>query len=160
MSYLHSIVICNFCSFTDADRLVLEEDLKRTHLNAYAPGTHKNHRSQWKSYLAFCLHFDFTPVPATAHVVAMYCQFLSRSLTPQSIRNYLSGVKLLHLIAGFEFPFLQSYEVRLTSKRVFSVRSSIPLIGHPPLHQIFCPSWFLLLTLTTARRLRLCVPFF
>ena len=97
MSYLHSIVICNFCSFTDAELLVSEEDLKRTRLNAYAPGTHKNHRSQWKSYLAFCLYFDFTPVPATAHVIALYCQFLSRSLTPQSIRNYLSGVKLMHL---------------------------------------------------------------
>lgn len=116
MSYLRSILISNFCSFTDAERLVLEEDLKRTRLNAYTPGTHKNHRSQWKSYLTFCLYFDLTPVPATAHVIALYCQFLSRSLTPQSIRNYLSGVKLLHLVAGFEFPFLQSYEVRLTLK--------------------------------------------
>lgn len=116
MSYLRSIVICNFCSFTDAERLVLEEDLKRTQLNAYAPGTHKNHRSQWKSYLTFCLHFDLTPVPATAHVIALYCQSLSRSLTPQSIRNYLSGVKLLHLVAGFEFPFLQSHEVCLLLK--------------------------------------------
>ena len=43
---------------------------------------------------------------------------LSRSLTPQSIRNYLSGVKLMHLIAGFDFPFLQSYEVRLTLKGI------------------------------------------
>ena len=118
MSYLHSVVICNFCSFTDAERLVLEEDLKRTRLHAYAPGTHKNHRSQWKSYLAFCLYFGFKPVPATAHVIALYCQFLSRSLTPQSIRNYLSGVKLLHLIAGFDFPYLQSYEVRLTLRGI------------------------------------------
>lgn len=84
----------------------------------YAPGTHKNHRSQWKSYLAFCLYFDFKPVPANAHVIALYCQFLSRSLSLQSIRNYLSGVKLLHLMAGFDFPFLQSYEVRLTLKGI------------------------------------------
>lgn len=88
VSCLRSIVICNFCSFTDAERLVLKEDLKRTQLNAYAPGTQKNRRSQCKSYLAFCLYFDLTPVPATAHVIALYCQFLSRSLTPQSIRNY------------------------------------------------------------------------
>lgn len=118
MSYLHSIVICNFCSFTDAERLVLEEDLKCTRLHVYAPGTHKNHRSQWKSYLAFCLYFDFKPVPATAHVMPLYCQFLSQSLRLQSIRNYLSGVKLLHLIAGFDFPFLQLYKVRLTLKGI------------------------------------------
>lgn len=111
---LSSIVICNLCFFIDAERRALEEELKRTRLYAYAPGMQKNHRSQWKSYLAFCLYFDLTPVPATTHVVALYCQFLSRTLTPQSIRNYLSGVKLLHLIAGFDFPFLQSYEVRLT----------------------------------------------
>lgn len=34
MSYLHSIVICNFCPVTDAELLVLEEDIKRTRLNA------------------------------------------------------------------------------------------------------------------------------
>ena len=118
MSYLCPIVICNFCSFPDAERDVLEEDLKRTRLHAYAPGTHKNHCQQWNSYLAFCLYFDLTPVPATAHVVALYCLFLSRSLTPQSIHNYLSGIKLLHLIAGFDFPFLQSYEVRLPLKGI------------------------------------------
>lgn len=84
----------------------------------YAPGTHKNHRSQWKSYLAFCLYFDFKPVPATAHVIALYCQFLSQSLPLQSIRDYLSGVKLLHLIVGFDFPFLQSYKVCLTLKSI------------------------------------------
>ena len=154
MRYLHSIVICNFCSVTDAELLVLEEDLKRTQLNVYAPGTDKNHRSQWKSYLAFCLYFDFTPVPATAHVIALYCQFLSRSLTPQSICNYLSGVNLMHLLAGFDFPFLQLYEVRLTLKGIQRT------IGLLPLHQLFCPSWFRSLILTTVRRLRLCVPFF
>ena len=119
-------MICNLCFFIDADRRALEEELKRTRLYAYAPGTQKNHRSQWKSYLAFCLYFDLTPVPATAHVVSLYCQFLSRTLTPQSIRNYLSGVKLLHLIAGFDFPFLQSYEVRLTLRSIQCLAKHIP----------------------------------
>ena len=95
---LSSIVICNLCFLIDAERRALEEELKRTRLYAYAPGTQKNHRSQWKSYLAFCLYFDLTPIPATAHVVALYCQFLSHPLTPQSSRNYLSGVKLLQCI--------------------------------------------------------------
>ena len=119
-------MICNLCFFIDADRRALEEELKRTRLYAYAPGTQKNHRSQWKSYLAFCLYFDLTPVPATAHVVSLYCQFLSRTLTPQSIRNYLSGVKLLHLIAGFDFPFLQSYEVRLTLRGIQRLAKHTP----------------------------------
>ena len=110
---------------------MLEEGLKRTRLNAYAPGTHKNRRSQWKSYLAFCLYFDFTPVPAAAHVVALYCQFLSQSLTPQLICNYLSGVKLLHLMAGFDFPFLQSYEVRLTLKGIQRLVKHTPNRGPP-----------------------------
>lgn len=43
-------------------------------------------------------YFRFDPIPATLDTVCLYVQFLSRTLTPPSIRNnYLSGVKLLHL---------------------------------------------------------------
>ena len=103
--------------------------------------------------MAFCLYFDLTPVPATAHVVALYCQFLSRTLTLQSIRNYFSGVKLLHLIAGFDFPFLQSYEVCLTLRGIQHLAKHTPNRALP-----ITP--FLLLTLKTAKRLRSCAPFF
>ena len=35
-------------------------------------------------------------------------------MTPQSVCNYLSGVKLLHVLMGFEFPFYKAPELKLT----------------------------------------------
>lgn len=35
-------------------------------------------------------------------------------MTPQSVRNYLSGVKLLHILLGFNFPFYEELELKLT----------------------------------------------
>ena len=46
--------------------------------------------------------------------MCLYCQFPSRSMTPQSVRNYVSGAKLLHVITGFDFPFYEDSELILT----------------------------------------------
>lgn len=92
----------------------LSSDLKKSRKAAYATGTSKNHRTQWRTYLYFTLHFNLVFLPASLHTVCLYCQFLSRSMTPPSVRNYLSGVKLLHLMLGFEFPHLSSHELKLT----------------------------------------------
>lgn len=92
----------------------LSSDLKKSRKAAYATGTSKNHRTQWRTYLYFTLHFNLVFLPASLHTVCLYCQFLSWSMTPPSVRNYLSGVKLLHLMLGFEFPHLSSHELKLT----------------------------------------------
>ena len=71
-------------------------------------------RHSGRAYLYFCFSLDLEPLPATLDTVCLYCQFLSRSMTPQSIRNYLSGVKLLHVFKGFEFPFYETPQLKLT----------------------------------------------
>lgn len=111
---------------TDLELSQLEKDLKVTRRSAYAAGTKRNHLTQWRSYLAFCLYFEFNPVPATSHLICLYCQFLSRSITPQSIRNYLSGVKLLHVMGGFEFPSLQSFDIKVTLKGIEKLAKHTP----------------------------------
>jgi hypothetical protein len=41
----------------------------------------------------------------TVSKLCLYGEFLSRSFkSVNSIQNYISGVKTLHLLAGFEFP--------------------------------------------------------
>ena len=35
-------------------------------------------------------------------------------MTIQSVRNYLSGVKYLHVSTGFDFPFYEAPELKLT----------------------------------------------
>ena len=89
-------------------------DLKKTRRAAYADSMHKNHKTQWRASLHFCFSFDLKPLPATLDTVCLYCQFLSRSRTPRSTHNYLGGVKLLHVFTGFDFPFYDAPELKLT----------------------------------------------
>ena len=53
-------------------------------------------------------HFPLYP-DATLDTICLYVQFLSRTLSPPAIRNYLSGVKLLHLFSGLDFPFNKDF---------------------------------------------------
>ena len=45
-------------------------------------------------------------------------KFLSRTLTPASIRNYLSGVNLLHLFTGADYPFTKYFILSLTLRGI------------------------------------------
>ena len=52
-------------------------------------------------------------------------------MTPPSVRNYLSEVKLLHLMLGFEFPHLSSHELQLTLRGIDRLAQHRP--HHAPL---------------------------
>ena len=110
------LIACNFSA--DPVFSQLSQDLKKSHKAAFATGTSKNHRTQWRTYLYFTLHFNLVFLPASLQTICLYCQFLSRSMTPPSVRNYLSGVKLLHLTLGFEFPDLSAHEIKITLRGI------------------------------------------
>ena len=48
-------------------------------------------------------------------------------MTPPSVRNYLSGVKLLHLMLGFKFPHISSHELKLTLRGIDWLAQHCPL---------------------------------
>ena len=92
----------------------LKRDLQKSRRSAYARGTRKNLYVQWKSFVLFCLYFKFTVCPAQLDTLCMYAQFLSRSFkSVESIRNYLSGIKLMHLLTGFTCPDLSAIDLTL-----------------------------------------------
>ena len=88
----------------------------RSRKTAYAAGTSRNHRTQWRTNLYFPLHFNLVFLPASLQTICLYCQFLSRSLTPPLIRNYVSG--LLHDMLGFPFPDLSAHEFQVTLRGI------------------------------------------
>ena len=46
----------------------------------------------------FCFYFGFQSLPSSVKVLTLYAQFLSKSfVSVQSIKNYISPVKTLHL---------------------------------------------------------------
>lgn len=52
-------------------------------------------------------------------------------MTPQSVRNYLSGVKLLHVVTGFDFPFYETLELRLTLRGLDRIHRHLPSRAPP-----------------------------
>ena len=116
----------------------MRKDLKKTRRAAYAAGTRKNHRTQWKAYLSFCLYFNLPYLPASLDTVCLYCQFLRCSMTPQSVRNYLSGVKLLHVVTGFDFPFYETFELRLTLRGLDRIHRHLPSRAPPVTPNLLC----------------------
>ena len=85
--------------------------------------------------------FSIHPTPATLDTNFLYVQFLSSMLSPSAIRNYLTGVKLLHLFSGQEFPFNKDFILLLTLRG----------IAHNALHiRLVTPHVFL------SRKLRCC----
>ena len=52
-------------------------------------------------------------------------------MTPQSIRNYLSGVKPLHVFTGFEFPFYETPELKLTLRGLDRILKHAPSRAPP-----------------------------
>lgn len=92
----------------------MQKHTRRSTRAAFAESTSKNLRSQWKSYLLFCFYFNLTPFPATSKVLAWFAQLLSRSMTAiDTVRNYISGVKLLHVLLDLSCDGFSGFEVKL-----------------------------------------------
>ena len=75
--------------------------------------------------------FSIHPTPATLDIIFLYVQFLSSMLSPSAIRNYLTGVKLLHLFSGQEFPFNKDFILLLTLRGI--VRNALHIWLRAPL---------------------------
>ena len=64
-----------------------------------------------------CIHFQLSYIPASFNTLRVYAQFLSRSFkSVNSIRNYISGFKTLHAIAGFDTEQFSDFSLLLTLK--------------------------------------------
>lgn len=100
-------------------------------------------KSQWNKFLKFCeMSQDFT-LPISEERLCLYIQFLSRSLkAPQSVHNYVSGLKTLHLMLDLQFPCLSNLQVRLTLKGVCKGLNHVPHQAYPVtpelLRDLFC----------------------
>ena len=87
--------------------LRLQADTSRSRKAAFSTGTSKNLAVQFKTFLIFCLYFKLSPLPASMNTVSLYAQFLSRSFKAvSSIKNYVNGVRILHLSLDVCFPTL------------------------------------------------------
>lgn len=95
----------------------LKQDLKVSNLSAYAASTRKNLKVQWESFLLFCIYFNMQYLPAETCTLQLYAQFLSRSFkSVESIRNYLSGIRTMHMMLGYSINHLNNFLINLSLK--------------------------------------------
>ena len=106
-------------------------DVHLSRRHAFAKGTYSNLRSQIRSYFSFCVYFHREPLPADSQTIYAYAQFLSRSLKPPSIKNYLSGVKMLHILHGLPDIFSEDYLLQLEIKGIFRLHPHVPIRAKP-----------------------------
>ena len=78
------------------------------------------------AYFSFCVHFARNPLPADVVTIYAYVQFLSRSLKPPTIKNYLSGVKMLHIFHGLPDVFSDDYLLELEIKGISRINPHVP----------------------------------
>jgi len=81
--------------------------------------------------LSFCAYFKRCILPADLDTICCYAQFLSRTVTPPTIRNYLSGVKIFHILLGYEYNFTSNYILKLVLRGLSRLHPHTPLRAPP-----------------------------
>lgn len=126
------MVIHLILNFSDQWLAKLHKDTKRSQRSAFASGTVKNLKCQWSKFAKFCQLSGDDTMPVSTDRLCLYIQFLSRTLrSPQSIKNYVSGLKTLHLMLDLSFPSLSSLDVKLTIKGVEKSLKHVPFQATP-----------------------------
>lgn len=105
----------------------LTRDVKTTMRYAFAEGSLKNLQIQWQTFFIFCEYFKLPTLPASINTLCAFAQFLSRSFkSVNSIRNYLSGVKLLHTLLELDYPSAELIHLRLLLRGLARKNPHVP----------------------------------
>ena len=107
------------------------QDVHISRSHAFAEGSYSNLRTQVRSYFAYCAYFKRKPLPADANTIYGYAQFLSRSLLPNSVRNYLSGIRTLHHFHGLQYPFTEDFLMQMELKGITRLHPHVPIRAKP-----------------------------
>jgi integrase len=75
----------------------------------------------------FCTYFEFLSLPASSTTLCLYVQFLSRSFSSvDSIRNYISGVKKMHILKDCDLSAFLNIELTLALKGLARIHWHTP----------------------------------
>ncbi len=94
---------------------------------AYAGGTWRNLDIQQRLYLDFCATFVISPLPASVQTIQLYIQFLARKFkSVDSIRNYVHGVKILHIWFDCSAVQFQHFSIPMLFKGLSRLKQHMP----------------------------------
>ena len=93
----------------------LQAEVARYRVETFADNTKRTYTSHRNSYLT---ELGVPPVPANEKAIAMYDACLARRLRPESVRQYLTIVRVVHLEAGLSNPLKDSWFISSTLKDI------------------------------------------
>lgn len=102
---------------------------------AFRPGTQNNHRTYFKTYIMFCAHYKLQDLNPSVDTLCAYIEFLASCLqSHKSVRNYVSGVHLMHKYLQVSAPAFDSFQVflMLRATRITMVHYSTPVLPITP----------------------------
>ena len=98
----------------------------------------RRHKSKFEDsmgdlfYFMSCFYFGFQSLPSSVKVLTLYSQFLSKSCVfVQSIKNYISRVKNLHLYTENQFPQKDTFQLNLILKELSRLNPHCPKQASP-----------------------------
>ena len=94
---------------------------------AFAEGTHKNLLTQWKAFLVFCDQYQYQAMPVSTDMTCLYAQYPANKLkSPQTVRNYVNGVRVLQVLVDQPIEAFRSPDLRLTFRGLARLRQHQP----------------------------------
>ena len=105
----------------------LDQGVLTAQSSAFAEGTLSNLTTQWVNYLSFCLEYGFEPLPASVSTLCRYAKYLALNLkSHESLLNYVSGVKTLHVLIQLPVDSFSDSVFQLTVKGLRRLNSHVP----------------------------------
>lgn len=99
----------------------LDEEMEFLIREAHRPGTRSNLRTQVSTYYEFCDIYNLPNLPADMKQITRFAVYLHlKKLKPETINNYLSGVRTLHALADLPYPNTESLIHRMVLKGIKS----------------------------------------
>ena len=110
----------------------LEQDLRSTQKSAYAQGTLNNFLCYWRAFIRFSKKYKIYEWPVSVHTLCLFAQHLAYTFhSSKSVRNYLFGIRTLHILARMEPPNLKDIEVSLTLRGLAKKMKNTVRRAHP-----------------------------
>ncbi len=102
----------------------LHSDLETSTGAAFAGGTKSNLWCQGKAFVMFCIYFNFEWLPTNVNTVTLYAQMLCRSFKrPDTVKNYVAGVKLMHVLLEKSCEAFDNPNVKLAIRGMARLKS-------------------------------------
>ena len=83
---------------------------------AFAPSTRETYKAGISKFNQFCDHYQRLALPADKETILYFAAALSRSLSPATVKVYLSSISAWHQLHGYKSPTKHSPILRLIMK--------------------------------------------